>query len=479
MAEMTEVAAGATFTGTADERYFYEMHARIEVAAAPALYAARLGAASAAAGDAAGVARAARAVAAGVRAAADLLPLMVDGCAPAVFHAQIRPYLSSFSRPVLFEGVYKEGGAPTHHELRGASGAQSAVLPIVDAFLGIGHSGPAELPAYAPAEREQQLRHMPPAHRRLLRMLQASPPASAAALDALETDGGAKAVVAPQVAAELRAARRECTDALAAFRKAHMALVRAFILAPAGFKPGGGERRRRRRRRRAGGHRRLVAARLPVGAPDGYGARREGRARRGGGRYASRAWPEIIYIRSSDPSERRSRPRVVAPRVPRRQQLGAPSRLLDVRRAARRAARLASSRAAEEAATAEEEAAAFAAERSLSLASTVGASAAAAVPAARRLRGGSRQRGQQEQQKHGTAISHDHGPYAAAHRSAAAAAVAAATRRRCWPLERRAERPQCEQLHDANGDRHAAAGEAAAPRVARAASRRCARRSSR
>ena len=43
MAEMTEVAAGATFTGTADERYFYEMHARIEVAAAPALYAARLG----------------------------------------------------------------------------------------------------------------------------------------------------------------------------------------------------------------------------------------------------------------------------------------------------------------------------------------------------------------------------------------------------------------------------------------------------
>ena len=33
MAEMTEVAAGATFTGTADERYFYEMHARIEVAA--------------------------------------------------------------------------------------------------------------------------------------------------------------------------------------------------------------------------------------------------------------------------------------------------------------------------------------------------------------------------------------------------------------------------------------------------------------
>merc|ERR1719261_1839179 len=73
-------------------------------------------------------------------------------------------------------------------------------------------------------------------------MLQASPPASAAALDALETDGGAKAVVVePQVAAELRAARRECTDALAAFRKAHMALVRAFILAPAGFKPGGGE----------------------------------------------------------------------------------------------------------------------------------------------------------------------------------------------------------------------------------------------
>ena len=35
-------------------------------------------------------------------------------------------------------------------------------------------------------EREQQLRHMPPAHRRLLRMLQASPPAEKVSAEVLE-----------------------------------------------------------------------------------------------------------------------------------------------------------------------------------------------------------------------------------------------------------------------------------------------------
>ena len=36
-------------------------------------------------------------------------------------------------------------------------------------------------------------------------------------------------VVAPQVAAELRAARRECTDALAAFRSFHLGMATKYL----------------------------------------------------------------------------------------------------------------------------------------------------------------------------------------------------------------------------------------------------------
>ena len=225
-----EVTVGATFTGTRDEAHFYALHARIEAAAAPAVQAMLRVLEPPAAVDAAVLAAALEDVAKGVRAVAKLLPRMRDGCAPPVFYDRIRPLLAGFTHPIRLRGV--RGGplgafaSRTYATLRGASGAQSALLPCVDAFLGIGHTGPREMPEYAPSRVE----HMPLAHRALLRRLRAAAPAAPDAVEALCTVAAAESSGA---AARLRRARASCTDALMAFRKAHLALATAYILSPA------------------------------------------------------------------------------------------------------------------------------------------------------------------------------------------------------------------------------------------------------
>lgn len=237
-----------TYTATSDERNFYHLHARIELAAAPAVGALlraldgpRCGYGPLVLGRAAShiedsgsmLTEALRDIASGLRGMSELMPRMVEGTSPKVFHEAIRTPLSSFGRPVIFEGVSGAGGSTLTLELGGASGAQSAILPAVDAFLGIGHSGPHELEQWSPSTTPF-LRHLPPAHRELIRQLRSSAPGSASTVQTiaarLADEGGHRAT---SIAQALLAAHAACLDALTGFRKAHMALVRQFIVSPA------------------------------------------------------------------------------------------------------------------------------------------------------------------------------------------------------------------------------------------------------
>lgn len=128
------VRALTTFTGTADERHFYEVHARVEIEAAPAIGAmAELlesaGKLAPTSGKlAASTARALTTTAQSVRRMAAHLPTMTRGCRPSFFYSELRPYLGAPGRPVLFDGVGEaRGEPPLYVAMRGASGAQSAV----------------------------------------------------------------------------------------------------------------------------------------------------------------------------------------------------------------------------------------------------------------------------------------------------------------------------------------------------------------
>ena len=126
-----------TFSGTDDEDWFYRVHLRVESLLDPAWVAI------------AGFMKrlqdpqtvkeayvhALNDVAQAVENASGVLPSMVTGCNPAVFNT-FRQWLSgSAGHTVVFEGC--QGFRCV---LPGASGAQSAFLQAVDAFLGVKHT---------------------------------------------------------------------------------------------------------------------------------------------------------------------------------------------------------------------------------------------------------------------------------------------------------------------------------------------------
>ena len=246
-----EAGPAATFSGLADEKFFYALHVRIERAAAPAVGALVRAAADPRTLSPSQLARVLNDVAEGVYAMAALLPEMPTGCDPKVFHETIRLRLAGFTESVILEGVRDQ---PTIR-LTGASGAQSAVLPCVDALLGIGHSGHHELREWSVDTGD--LHHLPPPHRALLLALRAHAPAGPAELerqlslleapicDELTDEHLASANAAPanvaaaEAARRLRAAHADAVNALLAFRKAHFALVRAFIVQPGKVTDGG------------------------------------------------------------------------------------------------------------------------------------------------------------------------------------------------------------------------------------------------
>lgn len=229
-------AGVAAFTGLEDERFFYEHHVRIELAAAPAVGALARACSMRWRLSPLELTRALQGIARGVAAMAELLPEMAVGCGPEVFHGIIRQSLAGIDGRVEFEGVRDADGAPYRRTLTGASGAQSAVLPCVDAFLGIGHAGRHELQEWS----GDALAHLPPPHRALLLRLRARAPGSTASvqrtIDRLGNCGAWRGAAATKANAEqaqaLRAAHGACIEALGAFRKAHMALVRSYIIQP-------------------------------------------------------------------------------------------------------------------------------------------------------------------------------------------------------------------------------------------------------
>ena len=86
---------------------------------------------------------------------------MPDLCDPDIYYQQVRPYLMSFGKDIIFEGV-----SPKPTPLRGGSGAQSSIVPAMLAGLGIGHQE-SELTAnlqdmrqYMPVEHRQFIQQM-------------------------------------------------------------------------------------------------------------------------------------------------------------------------------------------------------------------------------------------------------------------------------------------------------------------------------
>lgn len=198
------------FTRHDDERWFVAVHVAIEAAAASALTACARAQHAIGRDDPEGrqsLRRALGTMAASLEAQTDVMRRMTEGNDPGVFASAFRPYFEGFDG-VVYEGVDALGGEP--QSFRGGSGAQSSVLPALDATLGVEHRETALL-----AVLGDMRSYMPPGHRR--------------AIDAFESGPDVRPYVAALGEEPLVAAFNRCVDRLGEFRRVHFGQVVQYI----------------------------------------------------------------------------------------------------------------------------------------------------------------------------------------------------------------------------------------------------------
>ena len=93
------------------------------------------------------------------------LDRMPEHCDPCIYYNRVRPYIHGwknhpeFPNGLIYEGVYKN----QPQSFRGETGAQSAIIPSMDAFFGITHDNDLlgeylkEMRLYMPAQHRQFL----------------------------------------------------------------------------------------------------------------------------------------------------------------------------------------------------------------------------------------------------------------------------------------------------------------------------------
>jgi indoleamine 2,3-dioxygenase len=152
----------------------------------------------------------------------DTLLRMKERCDPYVYYTRVRPYIHGWKNsPTLREGVLYGGvsayaGRP--QTFRGETGAQSSIVPCLDAGLGIAHA-PDPLTVYLQEMRD----YMPPRHRAFIQSLEQA------------VDDRGRALLAAYVrerkarSPELWNAYRTCVDLLAQFREIHIGYADSYI----------------------------------------------------------------------------------------------------------------------------------------------------------------------------------------------------------------------------------------------------------
>src|SRR5207248_5056763 len=157
------------FLGGLDEEWFVTVHVQIEAEAAPALQAASSALNAVAAESVGGVLEALGTIAAALENMNRTLKRMPEGCDPYVYYHRVRPFIHGWQQhAVTYEGVPEDAGTPRTYY--GETGAQSTIVPCLDAVLGIRHQQD-ELRTYLSAMRT----YMPRGHVAFLAALEAGP----------------------------------------------------------------------------------------------------------------------------------------------------------------------------------------------------------------------------------------------------------------------------------------------------------------
>lgn len=202
------------FLGGIDEEWFILIHVEIERKAGPAMAALHSCLDAAEAGEAEQLEALLTQVEASIRSMHATLRRMPEWCDPYVYYHRVRPYIHGWKNHpdvpegVIYEGVDAYSGRP--QQFRGETGAQSSIVPALDAMLGVTHREDM-LSLYLQEMRS----YMPPAHRGFI--------------ESLERRAPARAFVQRTGTRALTSAFNACTAALEDFRSLHLEYAAKYI----------------------------------------------------------------------------------------------------------------------------------------------------------------------------------------------------------------------------------------------------------
>lgn len=168
------IALRQNFLGGVDEEWFILVHVQIEAEAAPALTAIPRALMGVESNEAGALTAALETVAGALREMHATLSRMTERCDPYIYFHRVRPYIHGWKdQPALPDGLIYDGvpaysGRP--QQFRGETGAQSSIVPSLDALLGIAHADDP-LRAYLREMRD----YMPLRHREFIAAVEHGP----------------------------------------------------------------------------------------------------------------------------------------------------------------------------------------------------------------------------------------------------------------------------------------------------------------
>jgi indoleamine 2,3-dioxygenase len=203
------IALLQNFLGGLDEEWFVTVHVQIEAQAAPALMALPGLQQAVVDADSAALTVGLETVGCALDLMNQTLLRMPENCDPYIYYQRVRPFIHGWQQhPVVYSGVAEHAGVPqTFH---GETGAQSSIIPCLDAALGIRHRSD-ELRVYLAAMRQ----YMPRNHVRFLEQLESGP--------------SIRSFVMNSTNASMRDAYTTCVAGVEKFRSTHLEYAASYI----------------------------------------------------------------------------------------------------------------------------------------------------------------------------------------------------------------------------------------------------------
>jgi indoleamine 2,3-dioxygenase len=221
--ECGNIALLQCFLGGQDEEWFILIHIEIEKKAGKALKAIEESQKAVAAQDLDALEKALTNLRDGIKAMYDVLARMPERCDPYVYFHRVRPYIfgwknnPSLPNGVVYEGVEEYQGKG--QTFRGETGAQSAIVPALDAVLGIVHE-------------QDQLRDY------LMEMRQYMPPMHVKFIEAAENGPSVRNFVMACKKESIKKLFNESVELVADFRALHLEYAGTYIHAQSQKTPG-------------------------------------------------------------------------------------------------------------------------------------------------------------------------------------------------------------------------------------------------